>query len=64
MTAFGAIDRVVLGILQMTGALVTATLVVRVGVSRESLVAGVITLAVSLVSLSVFRVLKVGEPRE
>jgi len=64
VTAFGAIDRVVLGILQMTGALVTATLVVRVGVSRESLVAGVITLAVSLVSLSVFRVLKVGEPRE
>lgn len=47
----------------MTGAIVAATLLFRVGVSRESTIAVAATLVLLLVSLTLFKWLRVGEPR-
>ncbi len=58
-----AIFRVMLGIGQMTGALVSAVLLFRLGIVRESVTAAAITVCLTLVSVLLFRVLKLHESR-
>lgn len=56
---FWAIVRMVLGIAQMAGAIATAVLLFRLGAATATVVALSITMGVTVLSILVFRVLKV-----
>ena len=56
---FFGIVRSLFGIAQMIGAIVSVALLLRIGITRQSVVALMITAALTLVSLLLFRVLKV-----
>lgn len=61
---FWGIVRFILGITQMTGAVASAVLLIRLGLATEILVALSATTGVSVLSIVLFRVLKVqGEDR-
>jgi len=59
MRIIWAIVRVILGIAQMTGAIVSAVLLLRVGIAYETFAALIATSACTAISLFLFRVLKV-----
>lgn len=56
-----AVVRTILGIAQMTGAIVSATLVLRLGLARETIIAVAGTAVFAIISLILFRWLKVQE---
>lgn len=58
---FWAIIRMVLGIAQMTGGIATAVLLFRLGAAAETVVALSITMGVTVLSILLFRVLKLHE---
>ena len=58
---FFGIVRSLFGIAQMTGAIVSVVLLLRIGITRQSVLALSITAALTLASLLLFRVLKVQE---
>jgi hypothetical protein len=61
VTIFWAIVRMIFGILQMTGAIASAALLFRGGVSKEALVAVSLTMVITLISITLFKWLKVQE---
>jgi hypothetical protein len=61
VTVFWAIVRIILGILQMTGAIVSATLLFRLGLARETIIAVVGTAFFTIISLVLFKWFKVQE---
>jgi hypothetical protein len=56
---FWAIVRVIFGIAQMAGAIVLAVCLYRYGMGRETMIALYFTLAATVVSILLFRVLNV-----
>jgi hypothetical protein len=56
---FWAIVRIILGIAQMTGAVVSVAFLFRFGAARETLMAVSITMGVTVLSIILFRFLKV-----
>lgn len=58
---FWASVRIMLGILQMTGAIVSATLLFRLGFSRETIIAVAGTAVFTVISLILFKWFKVQE---
>ena len=56
---FWSIARIVLGIAQMTGAIASAALLFQIGARRETVIAVSSTMIITLVSMLLFRVLKV-----
>jgi hypothetical protein len=56
---FWAIVRIMLGIAQMTGAVVSVVFLFRFGAARETLMAVSITMGVTVLSIILFRFLKV-----
>lgn len=63
VVVFWAVVRMVLGIAQMTGAIVSATLLLRLGLARETLIAVSITMVCTLGSIVLFKWLKVQKYR-
>jgi hypothetical protein len=58
---FWAVVRTVLGILQMTGSIISVTLLFRLGLVRETLIAVGATGVITLLSIILFKWLKVQE---
>ncbi len=62
-TLFWGVVRSLLGILQMAGAIVSVVLCLRNGAMGQTAIAVASTLAVTLISILLFRVMRVGERR-
>ena len=61
---FWAVIRIILGIAQMAGAIVLAVCLCRYGAGRETIIALFVTMDVTVLSIVLFRLLKVqGEDR-
>ena len=58
---FWAIIRIILGVMQMAGAIVLAVCLCRYGVGRETIVALLITMGVTVLSIVFFRLLRVQD---
>ena len=56
---FWAVVRAVFGIAQMAGAIATLVLLIRVGQARETVIALCVTMAVTILSILLFKILKV-----
>ena len=61
MVMWWAIIRGVFGIAQMTGAVVSVLLLLRLGAAHETIMAVSITMLITLISIALFRWLKVQE---
>lgn len=59
VVAFWAIIRIILGVTQMTGAIVLAVCLYRYGAGRETMIALFVTMGLTVLSILLFRVLRV-----